>query len=528
MRLNNKGYLIVEVIVASVLAFGLAYFLLELVVDLKNKNEDYYVNTLLETDKALMTREVMNDISNYKIKGITTNNTDYVEFTLYTDKIELKKRITIEDNTFKYGMYDGREYIMESDYFEKKFANELNVTGITMTNNCYYDTGFSQCKELRDPSMSNVTNGLITISIDAKTAYSDYNYGVELNINYNVKSVSIEIQEYNYGVEDEEYKTGDTIEWCGYKWYVLNDSSISSNKVELILANNYKTGMYGFGVDYKNSEIYNAFLGNDSSSFINLECISSAKSEGTLLKDEGVGEYIRLANKDELTGKIPNDSKTPFWTMTSKDDKIYVGDSKGTILKDVFKNGIKGTYDLYANDYSEYYKHLSCTSMGGYYVCETSWIEGNANVNVIAPANEWYSEISTDNNEILLSPQDAIVEYSGEYKEGYACKNKESFTFYPCTEKSTLSTDVFNFVSSDFLEYYNSPSSSEICYNNNGVGALTTMYYASSKRECEYHNKDSDTGYRATDPVKYYAPLSEVSEYDIGYRPVVNVLKKGR
>ena len=70
MKLNNKGYLIAEIIVASVIAMGLAYFLLELVIDVKNKNDSYYVTTMLETNKTLMTKEVMDDVSSYKIKDI--------------------------------------------------------------------------------------------------------------------------------------------------------------------------------------------------------------------------------------------------------------------------------------------------------------------------------------------------------------------------------------------------------------------------------------------------------------------------
>lgn len=190
MKLNNKGYLIVEIIVASVIAMGLAYFLLELVIDLKNKNEDYYVNTVLETDKALMTREVMNDISNYKIKSVTSNNVDYVEFVFDIDGEEVTKRITIDNKIFKYGNYDSG-YILDEEYYEKTFADELKVTGLSIIDNCYYQTGYDICRNLDDESMKDVTDGLITISIDAKTPYSDYNYGLELNVNYNVKSTKI-------------------------------------------------------------------------------------------------------------------------------------------------------------------------------------------------------------------------------------------------------------------------------------------------------------------------------------------------
>ena len=197
MKLNNKGYLMVEIIVASVIAMGLAYFILELVIDLKNKNEDYYVNTLLETDKALMTREVMNDISNYKIKSIISNNRDYVEFVFIINGEEKHKRITIteEDNIsiFKYGIYELGTYVIDEQYYQKEFSSKLNLGIVSITNNCYNPdiSSYIGCTDTTDDSMKNVENGLITISIIAKTLYSDYNYGLELNINYKVKNMEV-------------------------------------------------------------------------------------------------------------------------------------------------------------------------------------------------------------------------------------------------------------------------------------------------------------------------------------------------
>ena len=46
MKINNKGYLLVEIVIAAVIAFAIAYFLFDLTVNLGNKEEDYYINTL--------------------------------------------------------------------------------------------------------------------------------------------------------------------------------------------------------------------------------------------------------------------------------------------------------------------------------------------------------------------------------------------------------------------------------------------------------------------------------------------------
>ena len=58
-KLNNKGYMLVEIILASVLAFGVAYFIIDLTIKLKNKNDDLLVETEVTTDKTIITNKLM-------------------------------------------------------------------------------------------------------------------------------------------------------------------------------------------------------------------------------------------------------------------------------------------------------------------------------------------------------------------------------------------------------------------------------------------------------------------------------------
>lgn len=58
-RLNNKGYMLIEIILASVIAMTVAYFLMELTIKLKNKNDDILVKTLTYTDQAIIYNKVM-------------------------------------------------------------------------------------------------------------------------------------------------------------------------------------------------------------------------------------------------------------------------------------------------------------------------------------------------------------------------------------------------------------------------------------------------------------------------------------
>ena len=68
-KLNNKGYLTVEIVVASVIAFAMAFFLMDITVKIVNDTEEAYVDTILTTDKALIMKNIKenieNDIKNY-------------------------------------------------------------------------------------------------------------------------------------------------------------------------------------------------------------------------------------------------------------------------------------------------------------------------------------------------------------------------------------------------------------------------------------------------------------------------------
>ena len=59
MKLNQKGYMLVEIIVASVIAFSVAYYLLNLTYKFKDKNEDVYYSTTMLADKINITKNTI-------------------------------------------------------------------------------------------------------------------------------------------------------------------------------------------------------------------------------------------------------------------------------------------------------------------------------------------------------------------------------------------------------------------------------------------------------------------------------------
>lgn len=58
-KINNKGYMLVEIILAFSIAFILLYFIMDLVIKMKNKNDDLLVKTLVYTDQTIVYNGLM-------------------------------------------------------------------------------------------------------------------------------------------------------------------------------------------------------------------------------------------------------------------------------------------------------------------------------------------------------------------------------------------------------------------------------------------------------------------------------------
>ncbi len=177
-KLNNKGYLIVELILASVLAMTMAYFLLNLVVKLSKKNQDLYVETVLLTDKAIITNTIMDDVNKYTLVSVKKFD-DYVDFT-YKDSEgkEIKKTLRIEKDG------EAPKKIIYGD-FTKEINENIAYSSITMEF-LEGEIGISAADD------STVNDSILHLKIEMKTLYSDVDYGVNLVIQYNKDSLKME------------------------------------------------------------------------------------------------------------------------------------------------------------------------------------------------------------------------------------------------------------------------------------------------------------------------------------------------
>lgn len=118
-KLNKKGYLAVEVILASVVAVSIAVFLIDLTVKMVNKTNDNYTNTLFLTDKALITNNLRKEIK----KDIEKEKNGPIQRADFNGKYTCNLKFT-GGNTSNITI-SGNEITYQSDR-EKKYSKTIN------------------------------------------------------------------------------------------------------------------------------------------------------------------------------------------------------------------------------------------------------------------------------------------------------------------------------------------------------------------------------------------------------------------
>ena len=161
MKLNNKGYMLVEIVVAGVLAIGIGYYLLELTFNFSDKNDDLYQSMSMLSDKTVITKSIMSDLEGKVITDISSDNSSYVSFKVDGDE----RRLEINKSTkeIRYGKYNGGYDTGDVSYYYKKLSNSVIIGDII------------------------INRGNITyINIPLSTIYDDTDYGVKLIVNSEV------------------------------------------------------------------------------------------------------------------------------------------------------------------------------------------------------------------------------------------------------------------------------------------------------------------------------------------------------
>ena len=166
MKLNKKGYMLIEIVLASVLAMSIALYLLNLTYQFKNKDEDIYQSISYSSDKIAITKNIMNDLDKQVITKIEKSENNEVVLTTPSSGTEEKRKIQInnpenKEVTITYGKInnDGSFDKNDSSYYQKNLQKSLLF------------------KEIK---INNENENIITIKIILESMYTDDDYSIKL------------------------------------------------------------------------------------------------------------------------------------------------------------------------------------------------------------------------------------------------------------------------------------------------------------------------------------------------------------
>ena len=173
-KLNRRGYLTIEIVLAATLAFTIAFFLIDLTIKFANKTDDIQLDTLYITDNALLIeniREVINidkdaEVENGDFGKITDINCQGNTCTFTFDgKVNKKSTLKI-DNDNKEVLYTS--LIKKDNTYTKKVSDNLTLEKISVGGKT---EGFPQ-----------VNQPYQIITIKARDIFVDKNYDINILI----------------------------------------------------------------------------------------------------------------------------------------------------------------------------------------------------------------------------------------------------------------------------------------------------------------------------------------------------------
>lgn len=174
-----------EIILASVLAMVVAYFIIDLTIKLKNKNDDLLVKTLVATDQAIIYNTIMRD--------------------LYDDSVNFKcSDISVNGNTFKYKDFSNivSEYASVGNFTCEEKSGDVNIS-LPISVKQLTDEKFDITIETKDTYVASETPSGGDASCPYGYTYGTYAYGGITKISC-YRSVS----------ETEGCKSNETLQGC--------------------------------------------------------------------------------------------------------------------------------------------------------------------------------------------------------------------------------------------------------------------------------------------------------------------------
>ena len=144
MRLNNKGYMLVEIIISFTIAMGIAFYLMNLTFKFKNVNEDIYQSILYLKEKELITKNIMYDLEKgnitYEFQNMEYKHFEIIEVDITNLKSpeEILNNIDLKDDIYRIVLNGERNVDIEK-IKEILKATEKNICEIRDYTHTSYD-----------------------------------------------------------------------------------------------------------------------------------------------------------------------------------------------------------------------------------------------------------------------------------------------------------------------------------------------------------------------------------------------------
>ena len=176
MKLNQKGYMLVELVLSSVLAMTIALYLINLTYQFKNKNEDIYQSITYSKDKIVITKNIMNDLDNQIVTFIKTDSTKTGDKTIYNNYLTVISKKDSTENFRNIQIVQSKE---GTSIFYGKWNK--NTNSFDKSDVSYYEKKLDKSLIVRNVKIeTNESDDFLSITIPIESMYTKERYDIKL------------------------------------------------------------------------------------------------------------------------------------------------------------------------------------------------------------------------------------------------------------------------------------------------------------------------------------------------------------
>ena len=176
MKLNQKGYMLVELVLSSVLAMTIALYLINLTYQFKNKNEDIYQSITYSKDKIAITKNIMNDLDNQVVTFIKTDSTKTGDKTIYNNYLTVISKKDSTENFRNIQIVQSKE---GTSIFYGKWNK--NTNSFDKSDVSYYEKKLDKSLIVRNVKIeTNESDDFLSITIPIESMYTKERYDIKL------------------------------------------------------------------------------------------------------------------------------------------------------------------------------------------------------------------------------------------------------------------------------------------------------------------------------------------------------------